>query len=383
MELVVQSEARSAAHRRWSLWYWSYLHPNRGHSSILMRLQPSDPIFNMGVDVMRPAYNFEPQYRVTMLTREDCTKATGAPPAVKGLVWVTDETKMREGTGAGVYGLSVGRRLNFPLGRYATVFQAEIYASFACVYEIQFQNRSEKYVSIVSDSQAALKALMSSERLPWSIRAKRCWKTSLPGMQWGYAGSLDMLEYGAFSLDSVCILNPSIVGGVAAALRTGRSGVLFAVGVRLFCRTSWPAVGPTHCVPVFFTGIRRRGREVNRSPWYSAEDKNEGSHTFTPSCAFTHLYLIRNLFDSNEKASFHKRHKTKEGRNKCCWKRNLVWNFSCESIQNTFDWFVCFEHEMGGPQGSTALFVLSEPLLRSLVAIVLCRRPVWEDDNGI
>jgi len=128
----------------------------------------------MGVDVMRPAYNFEPQYRVTMLTREDCTKATGAPPAVKGLVWVTDETKMREGTGAGVYGLSVGRRLNFPLGRYATVFQAEIYASFACVYEIQFQNRSEKYVSIVSDSQAALKALMSSERLPWSIRAKRC-----------------------------------------------------------------------------------------------------------------------------------------------------------------------------------------------------------------
>jgi len=31
----------------------------------------------MGFDVMRPAYNFEPQYRVTMLTREDWTKATG------------------------------------------------------------------------------------------------------------------------------------------------------------------------------------------------------------------------------------------------------------------------------------------------------------------
>ena len=49
-----------------------------------MRLQQSDPMFNMGIDVTRPAYIFEPQYRVTMLTREDWTKATGASPAVKG-----------------------------------------------------------------------------------------------------------------------------------------------------------------------------------------------------------------------------------------------------------------------------------------------------------
>ena len=65
LELVVQSEARSAAHRLWSLGSWSYLHPNRGHSSVLMWLQQSDPTFNMGVDAMRPAFNFEPKYRVT------------------------------------------------------------------------------------------------------------------------------------------------------------------------------------------------------------------------------------------------------------------------------------------------------------------------------
>jgi hypothetical protein len=86
LDLVVQGEARSAVCRLWSLGCWSYLHPNRGHSSILMQLQQSDPIFNLGVDVMRPAYNFEPQFRFTMLMREDWTKATGAPPAVKGLV---------------------------------------------------------------------------------------------------------------------------------------------------------------------------------------------------------------------------------------------------------------------------------------------------------
>ena len=45
------------------------------------------------------------------------------------------------------------------MGRYATVFQAETYAILACAHEIQTQNRSEKYVSICSDNQAALKAL--------------------------------------------------------------------------------------------------------------------------------------------------------------------------------------------------------------------------------
>jgi hypothetical protein len=95
LELVVQSEARSAAHRLWSPGGWSYLHPNQGHSSILMRLQQSD----MGVDVMRPAFNFEPKYRVTMLTREEWTKGTGTPPVVKGPVWFTDGSKMKEGPG--------------------------------------------------------------------------------------------------------------------------------------------------------------------------------------------------------------------------------------------------------------------------------------------
>jgi hypothetical protein len=70
-----------------------------------------------------------------------------------------------------------------------------------------------------------------------------------------------------------------------------------------------------------------------------------------PLSAFTHLYLILNSFGSNDKASFHKRQKTKEGRNKYCWKQNLIWYFSSESIQHTFDWFVCLEHEMWDPEG--------------------------------
>ena len=124
-----------------------------------MRLQQSDPIFNMGFDVMSPTYNFEPQYRVTMLKREHWTKATVAPPAVKGLVWFTVGCKMRAGTGDRVYGETVGHRLKFSLGRYAKAFWAEIYVILACAYGNKSQNRPDKYVSICSDSLATLKAL--------------------------------------------------------------------------------------------------------------------------------------------------------------------------------------------------------------------------------
>jgi len=108
---------------------------------------------------MRPAFNLEPKYRVTMLTREDWTSGSGPPPEIKGLVCYTDGSRMKEGTGAGVYGQSLKRRLSFSLGKYTTVFQAEIYAILACAYDLQSLNRPEKYISICSDSQAALKAL--------------------------------------------------------------------------------------------------------------------------------------------------------------------------------------------------------------------------------
>ena len=159
--MIVQREARMAAHRLWSLGCWSNLHPNKGHSSFFNWLQNSDPTFNMGVDVMRPAFNLESKYRVIMLTREDWTSGSRPPPEIKGLVWYTDGTRMKDGTGAGVYGQSLKRRLSFSLGRYTTVFQAEIFAILACVYDIQSQNRPEKYISICSDSQVALKALQS------------------------------------------------------------------------------------------------------------------------------------------------------------------------------------------------------------------------------
>jgi hypothetical protein len=151
LDLMIQEEVRSAAHRLWSLGCWFYLHPRQGHFCILIRLQETDPIFNMRVDATRPVYNLEPKYRVPMSAREDWTGNPGTPPVVKGLVWFTDGSRTAEGTGAGVYGQSVNRRLSIPLGKHATVFQAEVYVMLACAHETEAQDWPEKYVSICSD----------------------------------------------------------------------------------------------------------------------------------------------------------------------------------------------------------------------------------------
>jgi hypothetical protein len=77
----------------------------------------------MRVDVMKPVFNLEPKYRVTILTREEWTRVPGTPRAVKGLVWFTGGSRIVGENGAGIYGQSVDKRLSISLGKYAAVFQ--------------------------------------------------------------------------------------------------------------------------------------------------------------------------------------------------------------------------------------------------------------------
>ena len=86
-------------------------------------------------------------------------------PIVKGLVLFMDGSGMTEGTGAGVCGQSSGRRLSISMGKYATVFQAEVFAICACLYEIQTNTRPGKCVSTCSDSRAALRALQANKTM--------------------------------------------------------------------------------------------------------------------------------------------------------------------------------------------------------------------------
>jgi hypothetical protein len=121
---------------------WSYLYPQQGYSCILTRLQKSGPIFNMRVDFMKPVYNLEPKYRVTMLAGEEWTRSPEIP-VVKGLLWCTDGSRTANGTWPGVYGQSINRRLSIPLGIYARSFRLRYMTILACAYDIEAQDRSE------------------------------------------------------------------------------------------------------------------------------------------------------------------------------------------------------------------------------------------------
>jgi hypothetical protein len=61
----------------------------------------------------------------------------------------------------GVYGYGTRIKLSFSLGKYTTVFQAEVYAIMACTAENLDRNYKNRNIYILSDSQAAIKALDS------------------------------------------------------------------------------------------------------------------------------------------------------------------------------------------------------------------------------
>jgi len=105
LELVIQGEARSSAHRLWSLVCWSDLHPQRGHSCILTRLQKSGSIFSMRVDVMKSVFNLEPKYRVTMLNREEWIRGPGLLLRLKGSSGTRMGPGLRRGAGRGLWAI--------------------------------------------------------------------------------------------------------------------------------------------------------------------------------------------------------------------------------------------------------------------------------------
>jgi hypothetical protein len=194
--LAVQGKAKSDVDRPWSLGCSPYLHPNRGHSPILMWLQKLYPIFSMGNNILRPAYKFDPQYKVTMLTTEEWTKVPGSPPVVKGLVWYTDGSRKSRGAEAGVYGQSLRSKLSISLRRYATIFQAEVLVIFACIYEIQSNGGSEKYINICLIVKQLWKLFrLLKQHLHWYGSAKGRWVISPPITLWGCFGFPFILEY--------------------------------------------------------------------------------------------------------------------------------------------------------------------------------------------
>lgn len=141
-----------------------------GHLDILNELTDLDMFFRVP-DVMPKELCFGRSFGVTVPDRTDWD--TGGPSLEPtSLVWFTDGSKMDSGVGIGVFGPN--HKISKSLGTHPSVFLAEIHAIETCASTILTKGLKGASIHILSDSQAALKALASNCMDSKSV--KSCYK---------------------------------------------------------------------------------------------------------------------------------------------------------------------------------------------------------------
>ncbi|KAJ8914523.1 hypothetical protein NQ315_002796 [Exocentrus adspersus] len=160
LHIEAEAGAMRASYRVKQWRQWRGRVQDGGHVSALNQLVERDKLLEAPSDKIPLTYVFKKNYTVEIPSREVWNQDPDALVS-HGLVWFTDGSKTLEGTGAGVRGVRPRVELSFPLGKHASVFQAEVFAISACVSENLKRGYSNQHIQICTDSQAALHALKS------------------------------------------------------------------------------------------------------------------------------------------------------------------------------------------------------------------------------
>ena len=155
LDLLIMAEVRMALYKLYILKQPADPKTAAGLLSIWKNV--SDPILDMRSDHTIPVYNYPKFFNVIIDVDYWRNKDPVFPE--DALIWYTDGSRTDLGTGSGKYGLRPNRSYCFSLGKFATIFQTEIYAILQCAYENIRRAYKNKWIFIFSDSQAALKAL--------------------------------------------------------------------------------------------------------------------------------------------------------------------------------------------------------------------------------
>lgn len=110
-------------------------------------------------DRMLPQIQFEKKLDVQIPSREWWISENSRNLLDSSVAVYTDGSLSCTGAGIGVYSSNLGLELSEPLGKYATIFQAEIYALLCASKEVDRAGINGRRVFFCSDSQAALKSL--------------------------------------------------------------------------------------------------------------------------------------------------------------------------------------------------------------------------------
>ncbi|XP_054287676.1 uncharacterized protein LOC129003409 [Macrosteles quadrilineatus] len=126
-----------------------------GHMSILRELPSLDMEMTVS-DLMIRKYDFDKPYQVAIGDRGEWQKVRDKT-GKSAMVFYTDGSRREGRSGLGVYG--IGTYLSKALGETPTVFQAEVMAIEHCARLQLDKGLKRRGVLILSDSQAALKAI--------------------------------------------------------------------------------------------------------------------------------------------------------------------------------------------------------------------------------
>jgi len=162
LDLLIMAGARMTLYR-----LHKFMQPADSTASsgmLSIRKNVSDHVLDMQSDHTIPVYNFSKIYKVIIDVDYWRNNDLNLPEDI--IVWFTDGSRMDSGTGAGVYGIRPNRSFSFSLGKFASVFQTEIYAIIQCAYENIRRAYKNKWILIFSDSQSALKVLSGPKVTP-------------------------------------------------------------------------------------------------------------------------------------------------------------------------------------------------------------------------
>lgn len=162
LHIFVEGEARAELTRLKSWGHFKPLNGNlncNGKDSLLWNsMRKHEPLMEAPSDVIVPVTITSKNFDVVFPTRNEWMEQT---ICLSGLTFFTDGSLCEGLAGAGVFSDNPEISFSFTLGSNITVFQAEVFAIIKCVqYCLQMKFYSSR-ISICSDSQAALKSLLT------------------------------------------------------------------------------------------------------------------------------------------------------------------------------------------------------------------------------
>ena len=159
LQVVIQQSAMSACYRLQATGQW--VNSTIGHAGIRKKMIQNMPSLQSRSDRIIPKYYFDNNY-VTAINDRDFWN-NSHPPLMDEVVCYTDGSRAMGRAGAGIYFQREDEGLSYPLGKFCTVFQAEVHAIMTCARHDYVSQENGSSVAICSDSQAAIKAVSNAK----------------------------------------------------------------------------------------------------------------------------------------------------------------------------------------------------------------------------